>query len=311
MSISLNEIFEQFRSAKIRSGQRSDHNFKEIKRYLNFLSDNNEKHISYNSVLDWHQIRRQTLGDYALQESYLMVRAFSVWANLIEPANEKLPKKRRRLSGRRIPVILSEHQVVEIIKELETFPKLQPLSRITYSTLIGMLYATGMRIGEALINLSDDDVNLEAGYIYVRASKAARDRYIPIGKTMSQRLAKYRNSREDLFPGCRERFFRTFHGYPDRPAGFRKIFNRVTANLGYRAANQRGYNACSLVPHDLRHSFATNKLMELHRQKKDIRSELPKLSIILGHHSVEETYWYIHCVPDLLANLLERKVQNA
>lgn len=91
---------------------------------------------------------------------------------------------------------------------------------------------------------------------------------------------------------------------------FNGLFNQATCKLGYRSAEQVGYDTKSLVPHDLRHSFATNSLHRFHREGLDLKSEIPKLSVVLGHYSVRETYWYIESIPELLAIILRQGAKN-
>ena len=62
--------------------------------------------------------------------------------------------------------------------------------------------------------------------------------------------------------------------------------------------------------HDLRHSFATNTLIEHIRAGGDVDQMMPVLSTWLGHVSPESTYWYLSNTPELAAALAER-IQNA
>ena len=124
-------------------------------------------------------------------------------------------------------------------------------------------------------------------------------------------LAAYRKNRDERFPNHRDKFFLIQSGTPGDASSFRRVFARVTGELGFRSLNQKGYETRSLLPHDLRHSFATNTLSRLHSESSDVNEQLSKLSIILGHHSIRETYWYIEIVPDLLAKVMNRRFRNA
>ena len=85
----------------------------------------------------------------------------------------------------------------------------------------------------------------------------------------------------------------------------------MTAELGYRSPDQKNHVAASLMPHDLRHSFATNTLHRFHAKGLDLESEIPKLPIIMGHYSARETYWYIESIPELLAQILNKEANHA
>src|SRR5881628_3191475 len=57
---------------------------------------------------------------------------------------------------------------------------------------------------------------------------------------------------------------------------------------------------------DLRHRFATRKLIDWYRAGFDVEREMPKLATYLGHVHVRHTYWYIEAVPELLQLATER-----
>ena len=58
---------------------------------------------------------------------------------------------------------------------------------------------------------------------------------------------------------------------------------------------------------DLRHTFATRRLVEWLRAGQDVERLMPTLSTYLGHVRVEETYWYVQAVPELLQLVTERR----
>ena len=50
----------------------------------------------------------------------------------------------------------------------------------------------------------------------------------------------------------------------------------------------------------MRHRFAVCTLLNWYRAGIDVEREIPKLATYLGHVHVNETYWYIEAVPELL-----------
>jgi sugar phosphate isomerase/epimerase len=54
-------------------------------------------------------------------------------------------------------------------------------------------------------------------------------------------------------------------------------------------------------------------LINWYRDGVDVERELPKLATYLGHVHVNDTYWYLEAVPELLQlvtdRLIEREVQ--
>ena len=58
--------------------------------------------------------------------------------------------------------------------------------------------------------------------------------------------------------------------------------------------------------HDMRHRFAVCTLIGWYRAGLDVEREIPKLATYLGHAHVNDTYWYIEAVPELLQLATER-----
>ena len=66
-----------------------------------------------------------------------------------------------------------------------------PLRAATFTTILGLLAVSGMRIGEALA-LDRDDVDLDAGILTVRDTKFGKSRQLPLHPTSTQALAELR-----------------------------------------------------------------------------------------------------------------------
>ena len=78
------------------------------------------------------------------------------------------------------------------------FHNIQPtLCLFSMPTLFRVLYATGIRIGEAL-NLNIEDVNLEKGTILIRKSKNQRQRIVPITPSLEAVLHQYISYRDRM-----------------------------------------------------------------------------------------------------------------
>ena len=58
--------------------------------------------------------------------------------------------------------------------------------------------------------------------------------------------------------------------------------------------------------HDMRYRFAACTLIHWYRAGLDVERELPKLATYLGHVHINETYWYLEAVPELLQLATDR-----
>ena len=81
-----------------------------------------------------------------------------------------------------------------------------PLRAATYDTLIGLLAASGMRIGEA-IKLDRNDVNWADGVLLIRESKFGKTRLVPLHSSSMATLAEHAELRDTLQPRPKEPSF--------------------------------------------------------------------------------------------------------
>jgi integrase len=74
-----------------------------------------------------------------------------------------------------------------------------PLRAATYQTLIGLLAATGMRVGEAL-RLECGQIDWAEGVLIVHASKFGKSREVPLTPCTVQALTAYARVRDRWLP---------------------------------------------------------------------------------------------------------------
>jgi integrase len=178
---------------------------------------------------------------------------------------------------------------------------------LVISTLIGFLYATGVRVGEAL-NLALGDVNLKGRVIEVRKGKFGKSRYVPLSDSTANRLAAYlRRRKEAGFPTTSDvPVFLNVTGRKHQHPGFTTVFLELLRGLGLRGPKgQRGPRI-----HDLRHTFAVERLLSWYREGCNLGAKLPLLSTYLGHSTVTGTQVYLHATAQLLQSAGERFHEN-
>lgn len=86
----------------------------------------------------------------------------------------------------------------------------------------------------------------------------------------------------------------------------RWTFARLCQAVGLRPRRHRR-NGRGPRLQDLRHTFATRRLVEWYRAGLDVDRLMPRLATYLGHVSIKETYWYIQAVPALLRLATDRQ----
>lgn len=238
------------------------------------------------------------------------VRGFAKWLSAIDGRTEIPPT--RLLSARRRrnpPHIYTEREIDDLMAHAARLHSRTGMRALTYSTLIGLLVATGLRPGEA-IRLDQTDAGLVNGILFIRESKFGKSRLVPIAESTRVALARYAQGRDQL---CALRLSDAFlvgeRGNRLIGGSARRMFVGMSRATGLRVATEDGRDGYGPRLQDFRHSFATGKLVEWYRAGLDVPRELPKLATYLGHVGVGLTYWYIEAVPELLelaANYLDR-----
>ena len=198
-------------------------------------------------------------------------------------------------SRRVVPYLYSGAEVSALTAAAGEIPT--PFRAATYQALIGLLAATGMRVGEA-ISLDKDDLDTASGLLTVRGGKFGKSRQLPLHASVLQALAGYARLR-DARPGrpASPAFFPS-------TAGTRLIYQNVhfTFHELVRAAGMKPRSpACRPRIHDLRHTFAVAALTRWYADGGDVAARLPLLSTWLGHADPSGTYWYLTGTPELLA----------
>jgi integrase/recombinase XerD len=229
------------------------------------------------------------------------VRTFAAHLQGVDPATEVPPAD--LLSGgrrRAEPFDYSDADIAGLLAAARSIRS--PLRAATYETLIGLLAATGMRVGEAL-RLDRCDVDLSDGLVRVLSSKFGKSRQIPLHPTVTSALSDYTRVRSKLCPRpVAPNFFVS-------TAGTRLIYNNVHftfQGLARMAGIEAHSKRCRPRIHDLRHRFAVHTLLGWHRAGIDVEPMLPVLSTYMGHVDPSSTYWYLQATPELLTGVADR-----
>jgi integrase len=216
-----------------------------------------------------------------------VVRAFSRYLALVDGHSQVIPTDVvPHRPVRAVPFLYTEEQVQAMMAAARFLPS--PVRQATFEAIVGVLWATGMRIGEAL-GLDRGDVDLARGVLTVRDSKFGKTRELPVHDTTIAALAAYAKRRVRWFPhDATPAFFVSAAGtrvlYTNFHLGFKELVRR--AGIHRRSAS------CRPRPHDLRHSYAVRTLTGWYRDGVDVEANLPKLSTYMGHVLPAHTYWY-------------------
>ena len=211
----------------------------------------------------------------------------------------KVPDMRLLDGGhrRQQPHIYTDKQLWELLEAAAKLSTAYPLRPYTYTTLLGLLASTGLRISEAL-GLRKDDVDLAGGVLHIRQTKFRKERLVPMHPSVMRAMRSYADRQDGNRSSRSESAF--FVGRRGRPLPYTTVritFRRLVTKLGWRS------NGTLPRPriHDLRHSFACRRMLRWYRQGVDVDHAITSLSTYLGHGKVTDTYWYLTGTAELLS----------
>lgn len=141
----------------------------------------------------------------------------------------------------------------------------------------------------------------------IRRTKFRKSRIVPVHASTRDVLRRYAASRDKILPRLQTpAFFVSHRGVRITKWVLARTFAHVSRRIGLRAPVVGDRHGHGPRLHDLRHSLATKTLIGWYRDGREVERELPKLATYLGHAHVNDTYWYIEAVPELLQLATER-----
>jgi len=201
---------------------------------------------------------------------FLDRRGFAHNASIGSIQTPKLP--------RAVPKALSERDMDELLDADPATAERAPWIDLRDSAVLLLLYAAGLRIGEALgLTKGTVDGLLAAGQDTLAVTgKGNRTRLVPLLPQAIEALVAYRDACPWLkAAGAGDAFFMGARGGALDPAIVQKRVRDIRRHLGL---------ADSVTPHALRHSFATHLL--------GAGGDLRTIQELLGHASLSTTQRY-------------------
>lgn len=280
-----------------------------LQNFVTFAEREGASHITTELALRWAM---QPAGvQPATRATRLgMVRRFATWCRALDARTEVppaglLPHRYHR----KRPYIYSDGEIEKIVAAAGQLRSSKGLRAHTYSTIFGLLAVTGMRVSEA-VALDRRDVHVDEGVLSVRRAKFGKSRLIPVHPSTSRAIAAYAEQRDRIFSvAFTEAFFVSERGTRITDCSARYNFARVSREIGLQTS-AGGPHGTGPRLHDMRHRYAVRTLLDWYRVGLDAERELPKLATYLGHVHVNDTYWYLEAVPELLALATERMVSR-
>ncbi len=228
-----------------------------------------------------------------------VTRCFFAWL-VVQGRFECSPVRIRtkRATAQLQPFLFSPDQVKQLLERATSLPDRPkgPDRGQTYYLIFALMYALGLRVGE-VTRLRRCDIDLKRKLLEINQTKFAKDRLVPFGPSVGQRIAEYlvRRSARSVAFLPEDPVFSFNAGRAINPCTISQTFHQLVTD---RFEPPPGVAPPRL--HCLRHSFAVSTLLRWYRSGIDPNTRLIHLSTFLGHVDPASTAWYLTVTAELL-----------
>lgn len=291
----LNDAMENYLILRRTGGYKLVDTEELLRSCLSFVAGRGEQFLRTETVIEWAKLgasvgrcerRLRTVGFFV---DYLRVES---------PHHQVMP--RGLFSTGKVhrypPRIFTHEEIVRVLELTKEVALRGSISPLTYRTLFGLLFVTGMRISEALsLRLTD----IEPAGLVIKQTKFSKSRQLPLHPSTSAILDTYLIARRTVFTRS-DRLFLTWCG--QRPLSRKTVlptFQMLCEKAGIDGAGGRRKPRL----HDLRHSFAVHALERCKAERDVVEQHMLALSTYLGHSSPTSTHWYLEQTPQLMRGI--------
>ena len=190
-------------------------------------------------------------------------------------ANPKLPKN--------LPRAVPEHQIIKVINILKC--EKNKFLQLRNTALIYLLWGCGLRVSE-LLSLNNKQIN--DNYIII-FGKGKKERIVPLLPEIKIKITEWIEWKHQNFNYENDALFISRLGKRLSPRYVQKLIEKLRQQLDLDK---------NFTPHALRHSFATQLLMN----GVDLRT----LQMMLGHSSLSTTQHYLKVTNKFVENVYKK-----
>ena len=203
--------------------------------------------------------------------------------------------------GAHQPYIYSNSEIQALLAAASELPPENSLRPHTYRTLLGLLYSTGIRIGEAsALNLE----HLHSGeqMLYIAEGKFRKSRWVPLSDSTCQALQQYSRNRLRMSPRSSDSpFFINQRSSRLHHCTVNQTFRHLLRQCNIHHNKDTGPRI-----HDIRHTFAVHRLLAWYRDGQNVNARLPWLATYMGHVDIHSTQVYLSATPELIEQVHRR-----
>lgn len=215
-----------------------------------------------------HLIRFKNIAEATQSQ---VINAYKFFAEVVLKKPKESIKISRPKKPKKLPNILSQEEVIKLIKT----PK-----NIKHRLILMLIYSCGLRLNE-VVNIRIKDVNEQRSNIFIRAGKGKKDRFVTLASSLIPYLKPYKKQ------------FNPVYWLLEGVGGGQYSKSSVQKVLR-KAVEDAKVNPYATV-HTLRHSYATHCV--------ENGFSLALIQKSLGHNSLKTTERYLHISNNAMKHL--------
>jgi site-specific recombinase XerD len=237
------------------------------------------------------------------QKYFLLLRFFEFLHRRQAVPLIRMPPLRPAVRQAFVPYIYTQQEIARLLAATSSCQQGQNcmIHAETFHALLLTLYATGVRLGEA-VGLGTNDVNFTTGMLNIKGSGLKGGRVIPLNRQLLERLRSYVDWRTQKSIGG-EYLFVNEHGCPLTTHNVRHNFIRLCRVSG---VTRRCGSPARPRLHDIRQTFAVHRITSWIRKGDDLHRMLPALAAYMGQVGLGSTEKYLLLTPERFRKHLDR-----
>ena len=229
--------------------------------FISFHSKESSENLTNRSVEEFIEtifIAR----DYSISSQRQFISALKIFTVFYPHTKINNLELQRPKKSRRLPSVLSQEEVIEIIRVTKN---------LKHRAIIALIYSCGLRISE-LTNLKLKNIDIKRRQLLIENAKGRKDRYVILADSMLPLIQNYLSTYMPKYY-----FVEGEENKSYSESSIRKFLHKSTQLAGILK---------KVTPHTLRHSYATHLL--------ENGIGLRHIQELLGHARPETTMIYTH-----------------
>lgn len=282
-------------------GEKFDSNDRRLRNFMKFVGPEEDVGIITSELCERY-LSENTAGNPRLRlDRHIILDGLLKWAFAREYIRSNpMPADRPQRPESARPYIYSDGELKALFDNALTYQRgKSSLYPETMRAILQVTYMLGLRISETL-NLKTSDIDLGDQTVIIKESKFYKSRVVPFNGQVRQLLMSYIKWKDKVGQDCSAEsyLFQNKNGIRPNRDTVEMNFGKIRRDAGITRSDGAG-----MPPrlHDLRHTFATRRLIAWYDAGMDVQKLLPSLSTYLGHTQLAHTSVYLSMTDRLLS----------